>query len=532
METKAKTGFKEKLLKLKNMGKNIDYKLPLNEQNHVRLIEYISLLIAKIGFAMSGTVIGSYASVFLYSYYFGAVGLDTGEAGKWLSLITIITTLAGFLISGLVSTITYKWKTKYGRYRQWYLMCSIPAAIVLVLNFVVPDPAIKTEGFVAFKLIIMLLLTVFFLNNANELGGFLTMGGNIIHVISPNQKEKKKIVVLQQIGYYIGYGGAYVAAAIFGVFYKDSKWMFLGLAIATACILVVGTLMVAIFCKERIDNAQKNKVKVTKDVLNLFKIKNYRAYHYARWSSFFAATGVMISYLAAIVVGSENAAAFALPSAIGTGIGVILCMLVSKKIKSTRILQIVGLYTPLSAILCFVTTYFTGFGSGYYITYFLFGLNFGFAELATNNWTVEFNDYLEWKTGKRQEAIQGIIPEWINQGLGLLKSGVIIPLVILPLIGYKTGSGDSYLEFMKAQPGYEDTCNWLLAFALFGISITRLLNSFIITFLYKMPKNDEKLMIEELEVIRKNRMEIQDASNVDIENNSISGNNSADGQQK
>lgn len=504
------TGLKQKLKEtganLRSMGKNIDPNVPAEQQKNVTLKEYISIIIARMGLILTSTVLGSYSSTFLYGCYYSQLGMDSATVGQLVAVITTITTVLGFVISALVSAVTYKWRTKLGRYRHWYIFGAIPAALLVVLNFVVPDPGIGTVGFVTFKYVVMILLAVI-VSGASGTAGFFTVGGNIVQVISPNQSEKKTVITIQQLAYYLGYGAAYGGAFIFGLFFGDRKEMYLCLSILSAVIMCVGCMMMGFFCKERIDAPMKEKVKITKSAVSFFKYKNYMAYHITRFATVFAMTGAMIMYLAAIVVGADKAAAFAIPSAIGTGVGVLICTIISKKVRCTRILQFAGIYTALAGVACFITVFFTGFGVGYYITYFLFGISFGLSELSENHWLVEINDYLEWKTGERQEAIQGVIPGWITSGLGWLKSGVLIPMVMLPLIGYATNApgNNSYMEYMQQQPTYSSTCNWLLAFALFGVSLSRLATTLVITFMYRLNDDDRKQMFDELSVMRRKR---------------------------
>lgn len=500
--SKQRFSLKGFFTKLKNLGKNQDPTLPPDKQSHVTLIEYISIIIARTGLILTSTTLGSYASTFLYGCYYGQVGMDATEAGKWIAILAAITTALAFGVSAVVSLVSYKFRSKLGRYRHWYLFGAIPAAILVVLQFVVPDTAFGKTGYIIFKFIITILITII-IAGASGTEGLFTVGGNIVQVISPNQQEKKKVVTIQQLAYYLGYGGAYGGAFIFGLFFGDKKEMYLSLAIFAAVLMCVGCLMMGIFCKERIEPPKKEKKKIGKAAISFFKYKNYLSYHISRWATMFSMTGTMIMYLAAIVVGANNAAAFAIPSAIGTGVGVLLCTILLKKVRCTSLLKFVGFYTMVAGVLCFLTVYFGGFNWGYYITYFLFGMNFGLAELSESHWLVEINDFLEWKTGERQEAIQGVIPGWITSGLCWIRSGVLIPLVILPLIGYNTAlEGDSLLEYMKAQPNYDSTCVWLLAFALFGISLMRLITALSIILLYRMPPDEQKKMYEELNVIR------------------------------
>nr|MCR5485036.1 hypothetical protein [Clostridiales bacterium] len=120
--------------------------------------------------------------------------------------------------------------------------------------------------------------------------------------------------------------------------------------------------------------------------------------------------------------------------------------------------------------------------------------------LSTSHFNVEYFDYLEWQTGERMEAIQGIVPGWVTTGLNYLKE-LAIPFLIA-WVGYQSSAEGDLVKTMQAQPTYMRTCLWLLAFLLFGYAFANLLKAVILKTLYSIEGETKAKMYEELEEMR------------------------------
>ena len=116
---------------------------------------------------------------------------------------------------------------------------------------------------------------------------------------------------------------------------------------------------------------------------------------------------------------------------------------------------------------------------------------------------MEYFDYLEWETGERLEAVQGIIPGWITTGLNYLKD-LAIPFLIA-WVGYQSSAEGDLVKTMQAQPTYLKTCLWLLAFLLFGYALANLIKAIILKTLYNIEGETKEQMYKELEVMRAER---------------------------
>ncbi len=494
--------------KIKSLKKNNSIPpknaLPGDVGKNVTTFEYVCLMLARIGGMFGTTLTGTLAAAFLHELYYGPVGVDADRIAELMAVQTTITTIASVIFGAISAVIVQKWKSRWGRYRQWYIICLVPMFLLTVFYFWVPT-GMTVEQMTILRYGIACAQTVF--------NCFNNLGQNVQQVISPNHKEKKTVATIWQLSYYIGYGGAYIATFVYGLFSDDKNKMYMTLAIVAACVTFAGNLMVGLFCKERIELPKKEKTKISKTLFQLFKYRNYRAYQYMSWVNVLAMLGKMSTLLAAITVGSSKNLLLTLPTAIGTVVGNLITTKLAKKYEPTKLLKFCGPYSMISAgvlfLICFVEAkmgimFFSGWNSiFFYAFYFLFGVGIGVQELSNSHFTVEYYDYLEWQTGERIEAIQGIIPGWVNTALGYLKE-LLIPFMIA-WVGYESSGEGNLVATMQAQPTYMKTCLWLLAFLVFGYALSNLLKSIILKFLYDVEGEKKEQMYRDLEEIRAKR---------------------------
>ena len=480
----------------------------LNKKRYVTPIEYVSIGASRIGGMFSTTLTGTLATAFLHELYYGPAGVDSTDIAGKMAVQTTITTIASIVVALLSGFLVQKWKTKLGHYRQWYFINLIPMFALTVLFFWVPS-SWSVEKMTYWRYGVALCQTVF--------NAFNTLSQNIVQVISPDPKEKKTIATCWQLFYYIGYGGAYGATAIYGLFSDDKNAMYMRLALVSAIVAAIGNLLCGVFCKERVEIQPKGKEKVTKDLLSLFKYRNYRAYQYMTFAKVLQNLGKFSTYLAAITVGSSKNLLLTLPTAAGTVVGNLITTKISKKIESKKLLEISGYLSLVASLLVFGAAFveskfglyfYEGWNKWFfYVFYFMFGCTVGIQELSTSHFNVEYYDYLEWQTGQRMEAVQGIIPGWINSALSYVKD-LAIPYLLV-WIGYQSSAEGDLVATMKAL-GFEahmHTCLWLLAALVFGYAISLVMISLILHFFYDIEGEKKEQMYKELEIMRAEKSE-------------------------
>jgi len=472
------------------------------EKRCITKLEYASLIIARVGGMFGTTLTGTLAATFLYELFFADFPeVGTSKIANISAMQTTITTVLGILMPLVAGIIVQKWKTRWGRYRHWYLIIMIPYFLLTISFYWVP------KGWTVEQ---MTWLRYGIAATQTILNAFNTLSQNLIQVITPNAKEKKTVATLWQISYYLGYGLAYLSPEIFKLFIPKSdprySERYVILTLFAAGITLIGNLMCGLFCRERIELPKKEKTKLSKSLLYLFKYRNYRAFQYYSWVNVLAGLGKWSTLLAGITVGSSNIILLTVPTAAGTVIGNVLCGIIAKKHEPTKILK----YGEKVAGINFWEGWTAVF---FYVFYFLFGVGVGFQELANSHFTVEYYDYLEWQTGERMESVQGIIPGWGTSALTFAKD-LLIPYILV-WVAYPT-SDDSSLDLVDviknriasgelSSQSYLSTCLWLLALLVFGYAASNLLKALILKFFYDVEGEKKEKMYEELKVIRSER---------------------------
>ena len=493
--------------------RKLDPNIPPEEQKHITPIEYVSICVARIGGMFGTTLTGTLAAAFLYELYFGPVGVTSEQIAPIQAVITTISMVLGLVMPLIAGIIVQKWKSRWGRYRQWYIICLIPIFILTISFYYVPK-GWSVQQMTYFRYALTALQAVF--NTFNNLGQ------NVAQVISPNFKEKKTVATVWRLSYYVGYGAAYLGTFVYGLFSDDKNAMYMRLAIVAALFTFIGNFMCGFFCKERIEAPKKEKISISKALFSLFKYRNYRAYQYMQWVNNLANLGKFSTLLAAITVGSSKNLLLTLPTAIGTVVGNVICTKLSQKHEPTKLLKFCGFYSMAAASLVFGVClleskmgiyFFSGWNSAFfYALYFIFGIGVGIQELSDSHFQVEYFDYLEWQTGDRLEAIQGIVPNWISSAIGYVKE-LLIPF-ILAWVGYQSSSVGDLVKTMQAEPTYLDTCMWLLALLVFGYALSNLFKAIILKLFYNVEGDVKQQMYADLEKIRRERHQ----ENVEIEN--------------
>ena len=72
-----------------------------------------------------------------------------------MAVQTTLTTIAGVVMGLIAGIVVQKWKSRWGRYRQWYIICLLPIFALTVLFFYVPQGwswVAEGEGYVGGRL--------------------------------------------------------------------------------------------------------------------------------------------------------------------------------------------------------------------------------------------------------------------------------------------------------------------------------------------------------------------------------------------
>ena len=151
--------------------------LPADTGKHITTFEYVCLMLARVGGKFGTTRTGTLAAAFLHELYFGPAGVNSDEIAEILAVQTTITTVLGIIIGFISSIIIQKWKSRWGRYRHWYVICALPVFAMTVLYFYVP------QGWTVQQ---MTMLRYGIACSQTVFNAFNNAGQNVAQVISPN----------------------------------------------------------------------------------------------------------------------------------------------------------------------------------------------------------------------------------------------------------------------------------------------------------------------------------------------------------
>ena len=427
-------------------------KNPTNE-NLVKNKELIFYLAAVFFYTMMTGIVGSYRQAYLVDI----VRLTDDQTSFYNAFLSI----AGFFMSFFYAMIIDNHKIgKKGKFIPLVNKVAIPIGIVTVLLFVTPKGLTGT-------LLMIYLITI------GMLHGACTNFGNAINLVSfvmtPNNKERDKIISFRSISSAVGNSAPLVVVLVIGLFTDSEQLQYV---IGASLVSVVGTIITLMgmrYMKERITYTEEKKnpligfIDVVKNkyawvIIVSETLKNFRGI--ANYMGPFLA--------AALLGGTDKFLLFGLPTGIGTAVGMLVINALLKKFNAKQLYIASGIYSITVNVVAFLIgyTYFktgTGFLQVLFIAcLFLIGLQFGASNLLPSMFQADVLETLEVQTkGKRLDAA---LPFVI--GVGTMISGTVAS-ALSPQILYGEGSIIEYIQPTDAMPDPEQTFHTKVAMLFF-----------------------------------------------------------------
>ena len=409
-------------------------------------------LAAIFFYTMMTGIVGSYRQAYLVNV------LRMGE--DQVSFYNGFLSVAGFVMSFVYALIIDNRKIgKRGKFIPIVNGVAIPIGIVTILLFYTPKGLTGT-------LLMIYLITI------GMLHGACTSFGNAINLVSfvmtPNSKERDKIISFRSISSAVGNSAPLVVVLVIGEIIKavspdNPNKEYLEYIIGASLISVVGTIITLMgmrFMKERMaySEEKKNPFVGIADVLrNKFAwiiiisetLKNFRGI-----------ANYMGVFLAAALLGSTSKfLLFGLPTGIGTAVGMLIINALLKKFNSKQLYIASGIYSIIANTLAFTIgyTYFNSPSNILQILFiaclFLIGLQFGASNLLPSMFQADVLEVIELKTSKRLDAT---LPFVI--GIGTMISGTVATS-LSPQILYGENSIIQYIQPTEIDPNPEQTLN-------------------------------------------------------------------------
>ena len=405
---------------------------------HVATNEFIFYLAALFFYTMMTGIVGSYRQ----DYLVNVLRLTEDQTSFYNSFLSV----AGFVMSFFYAMVIDNHKiTKKGKFVPIINAVAIPMGIVTLLMFVTP------KGLTGAVLMIYL-ITIGLLHGACcSFGNAINL---VSYVMSPDNKERDKVISFRSISSAIGNSAPLVVTLVIGIFIKDKAMLFV---LSTALICVVGTfitLMGMRFVKERIEYTQEKKnplvgfVDVIKNkyawtVIISETLKNFRQ----------IATYMGVFLAAALLGSTSKFLLFGLPTGIGTAVGMLVINFLLKKFNAKVLYIASGIYSIIANTAAFAVgyAYFKTETPALQIVFiiflFLIGLQFGASNLLPSMFQADVLESIELQTkGKRLDAA---LPFVI--GIGTMISGTIAS-ALSPKILYGEGSIIGYVQPTDAVP--------------------------------------------------------------------------------
>lgn len=422
------------------MGTELKKTSPVS--NDVKTKEFVFYLIGVFFYTTMTGMVGSYRQAYLIDSLF----LSDNVVSQYNAFCSI----SGFVLSFFYSTIIDNRKIgKGGKFRPLVIYAAVPCGIFTVLTFITPKGLSGTWLFI-------------YLITVAVLYGAATSFGNVINmvavVMTPNHKERDKIISFRSISSAIGNSAPLVIILVVGFFVESAEWQYI--VTASLCgVLGAITMFFGMKCvKERISYSaeKKNPLEGYGDVL-----KNKYA-----WTiiiseflkSFRSIASYMGVFLAAALLGSKSKfLLFGLPTGIGTAVGMLVISMLLKKFNSKTLYIASGIYSVIANTAAFAIgyIYFNHPSKVLQIVFiaflFLIGLQFGASNLLPSMFQADVLESLELKTGKRLDAT---LPFVI--GIGTLISGTIAQ-TLSPKILYGENSIIQYIQATEANPNPEQS---------------------------------------------------------------------------
>ncbi len=409
-----------------------------NGNGYVATNEFIFYLAAIFFYTMMTGIVGSYRQ----DYLVNVLRLTEDQTSFYNSFLSV----AGFLLSFFYAMVIDNHKiTKKGKFVPIINAVAIPMGIVTLLMFVTP------KGLTG-ALLMVYLITIGLLHGACcSFGNAINL---VSYVMSPDNKERDKVISFRSISSAIGNSAPLVVTLVIGIFVKDKAMLFV---LSTALICVVGTfitLMGMRFVKERIEYTQEKKnplvgfVDVIKNkyawtVIISETLKNFRQ----------IATYMGVFLAAALLGSTSKFLLFGLPTGIGTAVGMLVINFLLKKFNAKVLYIASGIYSIIANSAAFAVgyMYFKTESSVLQIVFivflFLIGLQFGASNLLPSMFQADVLESIELQTkGKRLDAA---LPFVI--GIGTMISGTIAS-ALSPKILYGDGSIIGYIQPTDAVP--------------------------------------------------------------------------------
>lgn len=431
----------------------------------------------KISFALgigSQNIMYGFVTTYVMIYFTDIFGISAAFAGT----IILISGLWDAVNDPLMGVLADKTRTKWGKFRP-YMLASIPAAIMFVLLFTVPD--ISPAGKAVWALVTYLLYQMFYTIVDIPIW-------SITAVMTTNTNKRTAVLTFGKIAAQLGLILPIVMAPILIKELGGGAKGHQSLAIIIAAISVLFIPMIFFFVKERVipSSNRPSAGKLFKVILKNKPLLLLLSSHLIRS----IATALLIAtltYFTKYNLGNEEKMMDIMILYFGPALlGMIAIPLLSKVFDKKKLIIVTGLLQ----VAAFAALFLVGYKklSNILIVVGFVGLFMGLIEVLIPSMFNETIDYSEWKLGTRAEGMV-----WSTQTLAA-KAGTAVGGIVLGTILTDIGYVKNAVQTAAALDGIHITISIVVG-CIYLISIIPLC-------FYTLTKKKYKELMSELKVKR------------------------------
>lgn len=406
-------------------------------QKYVKTKEFILYLIGVFFYTNMTGMVGSYRNAYLVN----VLRLSEDQASLFNTVVSVVCFALNFFI---VMYIDGRKMGKGGKFKPLGTLIAVPMGILLVLSFWAP------KGLSGTILLIYVITIAILWGSVCNFGNSINMVAN---VMTPNLKERDTVLSFRSISSAVGNSAPLVIVLVIGLIWEDEGTQFI---IGSALCGVIGIITVLLGM-----NAVKERVSYTAERKNplvgfgdILKNKYGWVIIISEFlKSFRNISTYMGPFLAAALLGSTSKyVIFALPTGIGTAVGMLIINFLLKKFNSKVLYIASGIYSIIANIAAFAVgyAYFNNPNTILMVLFvvflFLIGLQFGASNLLPSMFQADVLEVIEVQTGKRLDAS---LPFVIS--IATLISGTIAS-ALAPLTLYGDNSIIQYIQPSDADP--------------------------------------------------------------------------------
>ena len=414
-----------------------------NAHDEVKLVEKLGY---GVGDLASGLMLNFFGFFLLY-FFVDLGGLAPAAIGVMLGITKLIDAVTD-PVMGIISDRT---RTRWGRYRPFLLLGSLPLGITMVLIFTAPEDMSGTPLLIWAYFTYTLCMLAFTAVNVPY--------GGLLGVISPSSKIRSNVTAFRM---FFSAGGGILVGALGTTLVRelgdgDER---LGIMLTISCIAAVSVAVLLITfatTKERIPPVKQNG-SVSGDLGVLVRTGSWIAVAIAAilGVTSIASRAATAPFFYKYVVGDDGepfflfldrAAMFLTALALGQVSGVILGAILQKRFEKSHLLMAAGvLMAAMITIFYFLPLDAVWPQTG---VQYIAGIGFGFLMVLSYSMFTDIAEFIDWKSGRQMTALVIAASVFgVKAGVGL---GSFIPGMVLQWTGFDSQGQQSEAAIMGIQ---------------------------------------------------------------------------------